>query len=137
MCIYKQDHHREEVGGRDGVIFGYFFIIFSYCICEFVPQCVCVKLRGQLVGVKPSFYHVGPGYGTEATWHKSLSCSRLCPGTWHIPSEGLQNYPYLVNTIPGQTEVNHEGLDISSVAEYLASMFGALVPSLAHTNLLA
>lgn len=40
-----------------------------------------------------------------------------------------------IPSIPGQTEVNHEGLDISSGAEYLACMFRALGPSLSHINL--
>lgn len=52
---------------------------------------------------------------------------------FHVQGCDLDD-PYLMNTIPGPTEVNHEGLDIRSVTEYLASMFGALVPSLAHIN---
>lgn len=90
--------------------------------------CQGVELRGQPVGVEP--YHVGPGYGTEASVTKASHVQG-----WSMAHNPTRAYRMHHTQCPRQTEVNHEGLDISSGSEYLACMFRALGPSLSHMNL--
>lgn len=81
-------HLQARSSKKAGDVTALFLDTFLLClVILFVSLCQGVELRGQLVVVEP--YHVGPGYGTEAVWHKSLSCSRLCPGAWHITQPGL------------------------------------------------